>query len=218
MVLSKLTRSTKDVVLPSTAAYTWATLNNLGNEIYAYHESLFRDRSARYSLSFQLQLQVFKDNMNAPTTSASAQVSAYICHHWDLELLRRTIDDAFADFDLVVLPTLRIVPTKLRYVIDQEESTKAHSPGPLDLDNCTPFNVYGIPAISIPCGFSHDGLPVGLMIAGPHFSEGKILALARAYERETMWNLRRPPLTPNTPIPPHLAAPHCLRGKHSTEA
>ena len=45
-------------------------------------------------------------------------------------------------------------------------------------------------------------LLVGLMIAGPHFSEGKILALAQAYERETKWDLRRPPLTPDTPVPP----------------
>jgi len=72
----------------------------------------------------------------------------------------------------------------------------------MDLDNCTPFNVYGLPAISVPCGFSKDGLPVGLMIAGPHFSEGKIMALARAYELETKWNLRRPPLKPDTPVPP----------------
>ena len=57
-------------------------------------------------------------------------------------------------------------------------------------------------AISIPCGFSRDGLPVGLMIAGPHFSEGKIMALARAYELETKWDMHRPPLRPDTPVPP----------------
>lgn len=101
-----------------------------------------------------------------------------------------------------VVPTLRIMPQKLSYVIDQEENTKPHSPGMMDLDNCTPFNVYGLPAISVPCGFSKDGLPVGLMIAGPRFSEGKIMALARAYELETKWNLHRPPLTPDTPVPP----------------
>jgi aspartyl-tRNA(Asn)/glutamyl-tRNA(Gln) amidotransferase subunit A len=101
-----------------------------------------------------------------------------------------------------VVPTLRIMPQKLSYVIEQEENTKPHSPGIMDLDNCTPFNVYGLPAISVPCGFSKDGLPVGLMIAGPHFSEGKIMALARAYELETKWNLRRPPLKPDTPVPP----------------
>ena len=51
--------------------------------------------------------------MNAPSTSGSRQVSAYIRHRWDMEFLRRTVDDSFTDFDLVVVPTLRIMPQKL---------------------------------------------------------------------------------------------------------
>jgi aspartyl-tRNA(Asn)/glutamyl-tRNA(Gln) amidotransferase subunit A len=194
-----MTKGMKEVSLPSTVAYTGS---NIINEIYAYHEDLFQSEAARYSLALQIQLQALKDAMNAPSTTGSRQVSAYIKRRWDMELLRRTVDDSFTDFDLVVVPTLRILPQKLSYVIDQEENTKLHSPGIMDLDNCTPFNVYGLPAISVPCGFSKDGLPVGLMIAGPHFSEGKIMALARAYELETKWNLRRPPLKPDTPVPP----------------
>jgi len=201
-VLAKMTKGVKEVSLPSTAAYSWGTLNGIGNEIYAYHEDLFLNRAGRYSLALQVQLQALKDAMNSPSSTGSAQVSAYIRHRWDMELLRRTVDDSFTDFDLVVVPTLRTTPQKISFVIDQEENTKPHSPGVMDLDNCTPFNVFGLPAISIPCGFSKDGLPIGLMIAGPHFSEGKIMALARAYELETKWNLRRPPLTPDTPVPP----------------
>jgi aspartyl-tRNA(Asn)/glutamyl-tRNA(Gln) amidotransferase subunit A len=60
----------------------------------------------------------------------------------------------------------------------------------------------GIPAISIPCGFSKSGLPIGLMITGPRFSEGKVLALAQAYEKATLWHLRKPPLTPASVAPP----------------
>jgi aspartyl-tRNA(Asn)/glutamyl-tRNA(Gln) amidotransferase subunit A len=199
-VLSKMTKSTRDVSLPSTSAYTWVSLNSIGNEVYAYHERLFDASPGRYSLSLRLQLQQIKDDMNS--LSASARVSEYIRHRADMELLRRTVDDAFTDFDLVVLPTLRIMPQKLSFVIDNQESTKPRNPNVMDLDNCTPFNIFGLPAISVPCGFSRDGLPIGLMIAGPHFSEGKILALARAYEIETKWDLRRPPITPDTPVPP----------------
>ena len=43
---------------------------------------------------------------------------------------------------------------------------------------------------------------LGLMIAGPRFSEGRVLALARAFEQATDWHTRRPPLTPDTPVPP----------------
>jgi aspartyl-tRNA(Asn)/glutamyl-tRNA(Gln) amidotransferase subunit A len=56
--------------------------------------------------------------------------------------------------------------------------------------------------VSIPCGFSATGLPIGLMIAGPRFSEGRILALAQAYEKATQWHTRRPKLTPDMQVPP----------------
>jgi aspartyl-tRNA(Asn)/glutamyl-tRNA(Gln) amidotransferase subunit A len=123
----------------------------------------------------------------------------YIRAKWELETLRRTVDDAFTDFDLVVLPTQRIVAPTLAELI-----TRAHDAKPVDplvTSNCQPFDVFGIPAISIPCGFSKSGLPIGLMIAGPRFCEGKVLALANAFERATQWHSRKPPLTPETPVP-----------------
>ena len=70
-----------------------------------------------------------------------------------------------------------------------------------DCTNTSPFDSYGIPAISVPCGFTKDGLPVGIMIAAPHFQEGKVLALAYAYQQATQWHTQRPRLDPNTPIP-----------------
>ena len=197
-----MTKGTRDVCLPSLAAYSWLHLNSIGNEVYAYHEELFVNSAPRYSLALRQQLQQLKDEMNSPTSSGSAQVSAYIRHRWDMELLRRTVDDAFTDFDLVVLPTQRILPQKLSLVLENEESTKPRNPGIMDLDNCTAFNVFGLPAISIPCGFSRDGLPVCLMIAAPHYSEGKIMALAQAYELETKRDTHRPPLKPDTPVQP----------------
>jgi aspartyl-tRNA(Asn)/glutamyl-tRNA(Gln) amidotransferase subunit A len=73
---------------------------------------------------------------------------------------------------------------------------------PETISNCSPFNIFGLPAISIPCGFSARGLPIGLMIAGPRFSEGRVLALANAYEKETQWHLKRPALYPDMAVPP----------------
>ena len=68
--------------------------------------------------------------------------------------------------------------------------------------NTGAFNIYGIPAISVPCGFTSKGLPVGLMIAGPRFAEGKVLALAHAFEQATDFHTRKPPIRPDTPVPP----------------
>ena len=55
-------------------------------------------------------------------------------------------------------------------------------------------NLAGIPGISIPCGFTKAGLPIGLQILGPPFAEEKLLRVARMFERETDWHKRRPVL------------------------
>ena len=60
--------------------------------------------------------------------------------------------------------------------------------------NTLPFNVLGIPAISVPCGVTRAGLPVGLQITGPRLGEARVLALAHAYEQATDWHRREPPL------------------------
>jgi len=54
--------------------------------------------------------------------------------------------------------------------------------------------VFGLPAISIPCGFTQGGLPIALQIVGAPFAESTVLALAHAYEQATEWHLRRPKL------------------------
>src|SRR6202034_3187454 len=114
---------------------------------------------------------------------------------------RRTIDDAFTDFDLVVVPTQLILPPTLDELIAAARDSGKPT-NPVGTTNTPPFDIFGIPAISIPCGFSSSGLPIGLMIAGPRFSESKVLALANAYEKATQWHLKRPVLTPDMAGPP----------------
>jgi aspartyl-tRNA(Asn)/glutamyl-tRNA(Gln) amidotransferase subunit A len=58
--------------------------------------------------------------------------------------------------------------------------------------NTAPFNVYGLPTISIPCGFTSEGLPVGLQLTGPPWAEALVLHVARAYEQATAWQMRPP--------------------------
>ena len=63
--------------------------------------------------------------------------------------------------------------------------------GELWLRNTRPFNAYGLPTISLPCGFTEAGLPIGLQISAPSFSEAKLLSFAFAYEQATNWHTRR---------------------------
>lgn len=58
--------------------------------------------------------------------------------------------------------------------------------------NTAPFNAYGVPSISVPCGFSREGLPIGLQISGRALGEHDVLALTHAYEQATDWHERVP--------------------------
>jgi aspartyl-tRNA(Asn)/glutamyl-tRNA(Gln) amidotransferase subunit A len=60
------------------------------------------------------------------------------------------------------------------------------------LRNTRPFNNYGLPAITLTCGFSKSGLPIGLQITGAPGAEGTVLALAHAYQKQSNWHKKRP--------------------------
>ena len=62
--------------------------------------------------------------------------------------------------------------------------------------NTRPFNYLGLPAVSAPCGFDPNGLPIGLQIAGRPFAEARVLNAVDAYQRDTDWHRRRPPVVP----------------------
>jgi aspartyl-tRNA(Asn)/glutamyl-tRNA(Gln) amidotransferase subunit A len=200
VVLSKLTRSTKDVHLPPPGTYSRSYFDG---EIEAFHYEWYQRKSRSYSLNQRHTIEAVHKRLNDVSgETCSTRVVDYIKAQWELQRLRKTIDDAFENYDLVVLPTMRVIPETINEALAREEASGGNDREPVETSNCTPFNTFGIPAVSIPCGFSATGLPVGLMIAGPRFSEGRILALANAYEKATGWHLKRPTLTPDMAVPP----------------
>ena len=66
------------------------------------------------------------------------------------------------------------------------------------LRNTRPFNVWGIPTISIPCGFTKDGMPIGLQLAAAPWRGIVLLQAAQAYEQATEWHKERPELARTT--------------------
>ncbi|HEY3614192.1 MAG TPA: Asp-tRNA(Asn)/Glu-tRNA(Gln) amidotransferase subunit GatA [Gaiellales bacterium] len=103
-------------------------------------------------------------------------------------LIRRDFDTAFASCDLLLTPTAPTVAFTLGELVDD----------PLAMYACDlftlPVNLSGLPALSLPCGLS-DGLPVGLHLAGPAFSENRLLAAAHALEGAFAFDPRPPALT-----------------------
>jgi aspartyl-tRNA(Asn)/glutamyl-tRNA(Gln) amidotransferase subunit A len=198
VVLAKLVKSVADCHLPSTGGFAALAL---GGEREAYHIDLMRRNLQKYSLGVRQSFSNAEKALNdVAAEPCSEKVVDYVTSNWQLILMRKSIDDAFTDFDVVVLPTMRIMPRTIDDALNREEVIKPREPEVVS--NCTPFNIFGLPAISIPCGFSKSGLPIGLMIAGPRFSEGRVLALAKAYEDATQWHTRQPALSPDMPVPP----------------
>jgi Asp-tRNA(Asn)/Glu-tRNA(Gln) amidotransferase A subunit family amidase len=104
----------------------------------------------------------------------------YIRRHREMDEQRRSILDIFSEVDLLVTPT---TPIPAPAIADLKKDPAALRPAELTLlRNTRPFNVWGLPAISLLCGFTKGGLPVGLQIAGAPWREDLVLRLASAYE------------------------------------
>ncbi len=95
--------------------------------------------------------------------------------------------------DAIVLPTLPVAAIPLEKVTqDIEIDGVTQNAGTAFLRLTMPFNLAGIPAVSLPCGFTTDGLPIGLQIAGKPFEEATVLRMAHAYQQLTDWHRREP--------------------------
>ena len=101
-------------------------------------------------------------------------------------VLKRELASWFQETELLLLPTTPI-GAPVRDGLDAVEAARV-------LTRFTaPFNLTGLPAISLPCGFTGDGLPIGLQIVGPAWSEARLLRAAHAYESATPWHRAAPP-------------------------
>jgi aspartyl-tRNA(Asn)/glutamyl-tRNA(Gln) amidotransferase subunit A len=170
-VLRGLVAGMRDVELTSPDTYAV-----LAADAFAYHASFVADETLR-SLYHPSTLARIMDGAGVSTPT-------YIAGRRQMAIARNQAGRFFADVDLIVSPTCMVLP-------DTIENVLAGKSLPSDLPllrNTLPLNVLGIPSISVPCGFSASGLPVGLMISGPPLGEGQVLALAHAYQRATRFS------------------------------
>jgi aspartyl-tRNA(Asn)/glutamyl-tRNA(Gln) amidotransferase subunit A len=106
-------------------------------------------------------------------------------------LIRQEMAVALRRVDALVTPTVPIPAPRLgQTTVDiGQETVDIMS----TLSRLTrPANLTGFPAISVPCGFTRGGLPIGVQLIGRPFAEATILQLAYAYEQETTWHQRQP--------------------------
>jgi aspartyl-tRNA(Asn)/glutamyl-tRNA(Gln) amidotransferase subunit A len=151
-------------------------------EAYAYHKP-FVERSPE---------------LYQPATLARIQSGANISAHdalragRDLQASRQAILETFNEVDVLLTPTVPIPPPLIADLQKHPENLRAQEL--LMLRNTRPFNVWGIPTISVPCGFTKDGLPIGLQLASAPWRGIVLLQAAQAYEQATGWHKKRPAL------------------------
>jgi aspartyl-tRNA(Asn)/glutamyl-tRNA(Gln) amidotransferase subunit A len=140
-------------------------------ESYAYHA----ENVARTPELYQ------PETLRRIRSGEKISAAEYIQRRRELSQQRRDAHEIFADVDLLVTPT---TPIPAPAIADLKKDPAALRPAELTLlRNTRPFNVWGLPAISVPCGFTKSGLPIGLQIAGARWREDLVLRLAHAYEQ-----------------------------------
>lgn len=138
-------------------------------EVYELHSKYFAASPEKYGRWMQERLK----------QAAAVDEAAYVEARQELEILRHSIDEVFAEVDFLLTPTTPVPPITIEEAINMSPDPA----GELWLRNTRPFNAYGVPTISVPCGFTRAGLPIGLQIAGPSFSEASLLSFAYTYEQ-----------------------------------
>ena len=150
-------------------------------EPFVYHQKYLPAQEQKYN----------SDTLRRIMSGAEVTASQYVDAHRDLLRRRRNVLEVFEQVDLIITPTTPLLPpsfAELEAAPDQLRSKEL-----IMLRNTRPFNVYGLPSVSVPCGFSKSGLPIGLQISGAPGAEGTVMALARAYEQKAGWHKRMPP-------------------------
>ena len=144
--------------------------------------ALHKDNIARHPDLFQAE------TLRRIRSGENVTAAQYIAGRSELEVARRKTSTIFGEVDLLVTPT---TPIPAPRIADLRARTEDLRPAELKLlRNTRPFNVWGLPAISVPCGFTQEGMPIGLQIAGPPWREDVVLRLAHAYEQATAWHKR----------------------------
>jgi aspartyl-tRNA(Asn)/glutamyl-tRNA(Gln) amidotransferase subunit A len=152
-------------------------------EATSYHEHHLRRRPQDYGDDVRLRLYA-ASNFLATDYVKSQRVRT---------LLQQVSAKAFEQADVIVTPTLPAFPPPIKEYFVQSGDMREHVIDAFIRFN-NPFNLTGLPAISVPCGFGSANLPIGLQIVGKPFDEATVLRLAHAYQTSTDWHKKRPSL------------------------
>jgi len=176
-VVRKLVAETADVEVPRDAFRTI-----FDAEIYEFHELMATRTPELYQPLTLFRVQ----------KTAGISATDYIRESRRLKQFRADAERIFEQVDVVITPTVPAPAPKLADL----ESLAIPDVRPFEmkylLRNTAPFSSLFWPSMSVPCGFSRDGLPIGMQMSARPGADSTVLRLAHAYERATDWHKRRP--------------------------
>jgi aspartyl-tRNA(Asn)/glutamyl-tRNA(Gln) amidotransferase subunit A len=180
--LERLGAHVAEVSLPHAVHAQVAGTAIMVGEAASWHATWLRERPQDYGADVLQRIQ----------GGLLLRATEYLHSQQMRSLIQQDFATAFEHVDVVLGPTVPLVAPRIGRTF---EPGGPHNMAPRAIANrvTIPCNLTGMPAISVPCGFS-DGLPVGLQIMGPAFAEPVVLRAAAAYEAACDWRRQRPPL------------------------
>jgi aspartyl-tRNA(Asn)/glutamyl-tRNA(Gln) amidotransferase subunit A len=153
-----------------------------GAEAYAYHQPFVQRSPELYQPATLARIEAGANVSGDDALRAGRE----------LQQNREAIAKIFDEVDVLLTPTVPIPPPLIADLLQRPEDLRPQEL--IMLRNTRPFNVWGIPAISIPCAFTKDGMPIGLQLAAAAWREDLLLQTAYAYEQATEWHKKMPSL------------------------
>ena len=183
-VIGELGASSEDVSIPLAPNAGALTMSILNVEWANLHRPLFEPNFNELDHNNKIRF----------LTGSIIPAQAYYKAQKIRAVLRQQILDALEEVDVLVLPTGPVTAPPVESVpgIESKEHSLTGLAGRISFTG--PFNLAGTPAISVPCGFSAAGMPMGLQIVGKPFDEETVLKVAHAYEQNTDWHNCRAPI------------------------
>jgi len=176
-LIKKLVTSVSDISLSTEVDRTV-----LRSEPFAYHQAHMAEHEKDYD----------PETLRRIRSGSDVSAADYIHRYRELLTQRREIAKVFNRVDLIITPTTPVPPPTFAELAKSPSDLRPKEL--IMLRNTRPFNIYGLPSISVPCGFTKSGLPIGMQISGASGAEGSVLSLAGAYQNETDWHVKCPPM------------------------
>lgn len=165
----------REVDVPSILYSDQALLSVLGPEATAIHERWLRERPDDYAEMTRAQLEL------GAIYSAADNVRAQRFR----SKLMAECEQAFAAVDVLITPAVA-------WVAPKEDPAVAGQEGAIEARRTAPFNLTGVPAVSVPCGMAEDDLPIGLQFAGRWLEDERVLQVAYGFEQRAEWQVTVP--------------------------